>query len=91
MKTIGVRELRQRASQVLRMVEHGESFEVTDRGRAVARLIPRKAADNVTTLREQGDITSHTKSLDDLPIPLPLPAGRRSPSDALARLRRHER
>ncbi len=91
MKTIGIRELRQRASQVLRMVEHGESFEVTDCGRAVARLIPRKALETLATLREQGDITSHTKSFDDLPLPLLSPAGRKAPSETLARLRRHER
>jgi antitoxin (DNA-binding transcriptional repressor) of toxin-antitoxin stability system len=37
MKTIGIRELRQRASVVLREVEGGVSFEVTDRGRPVCK------------------------------------------------------
>lgn len=37
---IGVRELRQHASSFLRRVRQGESFEVTDRGRPVARLVP---------------------------------------------------
>ena len=40
MKTIGIRELRQRASVVLREVESGVTFEVTDRGRPVAVLSP---------------------------------------------------
>jgi prevent-host-death family protein len=40
MASIGVRELRQRASELLRRVEQGEAIEVTDRGRPVAVLAP---------------------------------------------------
>jgi len=40
MEQIGVRELRQRASEWLRRVADGEAFEVTDRGRPVALLTP---------------------------------------------------
>jgi prevent-host-death family protein len=40
MDVIGVRELRQHASRYLRRVAAGESIEVTDRGRPVARLVP---------------------------------------------------
>jgi prevent-host-death family protein len=40
MDTIGVRELRQYASRYLARVAHGETLEVTDRGRPVARLVP---------------------------------------------------
>ena len=40
MKSIGVRELRQRASEYLREVEQGRTLEVTARGRPVARLVP---------------------------------------------------
>ncbi len=41
MRAIGVRELKERASQVLRRVrERGEEIEVTHHGRVVARLIP---------------------------------------------------
>ena len=35
-----MRELRQHASRYLDRVAHGESLEVTDRGRPVARLVP---------------------------------------------------
>ncbi len=38
MRTIGVRELKARLSQVLREVQQGESVLVTDRGRVVAEL-----------------------------------------------------
>jgi prevent-host-death family protein len=40
MDQIGVRELRQQASRYLERVRRGETFEVTDRGRPVARLVP---------------------------------------------------
>lgn len=40
MDRIGVRELRQHASRYLARVLQGESIEVTDRGRPVARLVP---------------------------------------------------
>lgn len=40
MERIGVRELRQHASRYLERVAGGETLEVTDRGRAVARLVP---------------------------------------------------
>jgi len=41
MKEIGVRELKERASDVIRSVrEEKESFLITYRGRAVARLAP---------------------------------------------------
>lgn len=40
MERIGVRELRQHASRYLARVAGGESLEVTDRGRPVARLVP---------------------------------------------------
>ncbi|MGH7312046.1 MAG: type II toxin-antitoxin system Phd/YefM family antitoxin [Candidatus Rokuibacteriota bacterium] len=41
MRAIGVRELKERASQVLRRVrQRGEEVEITHHGRVVARLIP---------------------------------------------------
>jgi|GraSoiStandDraft_16_1057320.scaffolds.fasta_scaffold7608477_1 prevent-host-death family protein len=41
MRTLGIRELRNRISEVLREVEvEGEIVEVTNHGRVVARLVP---------------------------------------------------
>jgi len=40
MTTTGIRELRRRASELLRRVETGETIEITDRGRPVAVLAP---------------------------------------------------
>jgi prevent-host-death family protein len=44
--TVGVRELKARASEIVRRVrERGEEIDVTYRGRVVARLVPvRRAA-----------------------------------------------
>jgi prevent-host-death family protein len=88
MRSVGVRELRQRASEILRLVEQGESFEVTDRNRPVARLVPRAEGDVWKAMVEQGDVDEHTKELRDLPPPL---RKRGRPSKALQRLRAHER
>ena len=40
MKTVGVRTLKDRLSEYLRMVQAGESLAVTNRGVVVARLVP---------------------------------------------------
>lgn len=41
MKTLGVEELKEHINEILRMVkEEGETIEVTDHGKAVARLVP---------------------------------------------------
>jgi prevent-host-death family protein len=40
MKSVGISDLRQNATAVLRRVASGETVEVTDRGRAVARIVP---------------------------------------------------
>jgi prevent-host-death family protein len=41
MVTIGIRELKQQTSKVLRRVrEKGETVEITYRGEAIARLVP---------------------------------------------------
>ena len=44
MKTVGVRTLRDRLSEYLRMVHNGERLAVTNRGVVVARLVPPDAS-----------------------------------------------
>lgn len=90
MTSVGVRELRQRASELLRLVEGGESVEITDRGRPVAMLTP-MPQDPLERLRASGDLQSSDGDLSDLPQPLPAPPGSEAPSSVLARLRRDER
>ena len=48
MTEIGIRDLRQYASQHLRAVAAGETLTVTDRGRPVAELVPARALDQAT-------------------------------------------
>jgi prevent-host-death family protein len=41
MKSVGVRELKAHATEILRHVrEEGQTYEITYRGRAVARVVP---------------------------------------------------
>jgi prevent-host-death family protein len=90
-RTIGVRELRQRASEVLRQVEQGATFEVTDRGRPVALLGPLPEASPLQRLRDSGDVALGRGKLSELGPPLELPRASERPSQVLARLRRDER
>jgi prevent-host-death family protein len=91
MASVGVRELRQRASELLRRVAAGETIEVTDRGRPVALLTPLPEAGPLERLRAAGEATPARGDLDELPAPLPLAPGQEPPSAVLARLRAEER
>lgn len=53
---VGIRELKQRASAVIRRVAAGEEIEVTDRGRPVARLVPLPRADAYEALIANGEV-----------------------------------
>ena len=91
MTSVGVRELRQRASELLRLVEQGETVEITDRGRPVARLTPLPDGSPLEQMRSSGEIDPASGEIDDLPEPIALPNGVESPSAALRRLRSEER
>src|SRR5438552_19034476 len=86
MATVGVRELRQRASELLRRVEAGETIEVTDRGRPVSVLAPLPEAGRLEQLRAALAVMPAAGSFTALPAPLPVPAGNAAPSAPLARL-----
>ena len=90
MTSVGIRELRQRASELLRRVEDGESIEITDRGRPVAMLGP-LPDDPLERLRASGDLEEGQGDIRELPQPLTMPVGSELPSAVLGRLRRDER
>jgi prevent-host-death family protein len=91
MASVGIRELRQRASELLRRVEAGETIEVTDRGRPVAVLAPLPEGSVLERLRASGDLIPASGDLNDLPPPLPPAPGVDLPSVILARQRGDER
>ena len=70
MKSIGVRELQQRASEYLKEVEAGRTLEVTSRGRPVARLVPIRATTDRQRLIERGRLVRGIGDLLDLGRPL---------------------
>ena len=91
MPSIGVRELRQNASAVLREVERGKRFEVTDRGRPVAVLGPVREVTAMERLRDDGDLEPAEGDLNELPPPIRVSRGRTTASSLLRRLRADER
>ncbi|HEY3238348.1 MAG TPA: type II toxin-antitoxin system prevent-host-death family antitoxin [Acidimicrobiia bacterium] len=83
MERIGVRELRQQASRYLARVATGETFEVTDRGRPVAHLVPVPSEPweiRILPAEEPGDV------LDEQPEDFGIDV-----SAILAQMRRDER
>jgi prevent-host-death family protein len=91
MTRVGVRELRQRASELLRLVEQGETIEVTDRGRPVALLTPLPKGSILDRLRASGELEPASGDIEDLPPPRVQPPDAELPSQVLTRLRRNER
>jgi prevent-host-death family protein len=90
---VGVRELRQNLSVYLERVKDGETIEVTERGRPVARLAPLPAAQQPAYERlvAEGLIRPGRGDLLELGAPLPRQPGERSLSEALVEQRDEER
>jgi prevent-host-death family protein len=91
MRRIGIRELRQHASRYLRSVESGETIEVTDRGRPVARLVPLPRGSEIDDLVASGRLAPATGDALDVGQPLHPAEGKTLPSEALAKARADER
>jgi prevent-host-death family protein len=88
MERIGLRELRQNASRYIAQVVQGETVEVTQRGRLVARIVP--AGENTwDDMILRGDVIPAASSaglLDEVPVDYRFDA-----SAELQRLRADER
>lgn len=89
MEQIGVRELRQNASQYLsRVAASQESIEITDRGRPIARLVP-ITNDDWANMIAAGEIAPADPDIDILDVePLAVDI---NASEILRELREHER
>lgn len=71
MEAVGIRELRQNLSVYLkRVTEEGATFEVTDHGKPVALLSPRKGEDWYQAMVAAGRIRPAQGHIRDLPPPL---------------------
>jgi prevent-host-death family protein len=90
MERVGIRELRQNATAVLRRVASGEVIEVTDRGRAVARIVPMHEASRLGQLVAEGRASGTTQDLLDIK-PISRVAGKPLLSKVLADMRSDER
>lgn len=88
MERVGIRELRQNASEYVRRAEAGETIEVTDRRRAMARLAPLPKADSVLDrLIAEGIVHPATADIGSLGPPLSPAPGARPLSDLVDELR----
>ena len=71
-KEIGAYDAKTRLPEILRRVEAGESFTITNRGRAVADLLPsrsaskKKAVQAVTNLLNMSKVKISTNELKEL-------------------------
>jgi prevent-host-death family protein len=65
MKTVGSRELKNRLGRYLGLVRKGETIIVTDRGKAVARILPpspdEKDSDGVDEILKQLEVEGHLR------------------------------
>lgn len=86
----GIRELRQNASELIRRVIEGETIEVTERGRPVARIVPLHGRSVMDQMVAEGRATPARGDLLKVK-PFPAVSGKRSLSDVLADLRADER
>lgn len=90
MKTVGVRALKQNASAVVADASSGEIVTITDRGRAVAQLIPLPAS-RIEALVAARQARAPKRSLVDLGSPPRRQRGQRELSVVLAEMRDEER
>jgi prevent-host-death family protein len=82
MERVGVRELRQQASAILRRVAAGETLEVTDRGRTVAVLLPTMPS-GLARLEREGLLRRAEGDLLDV-VPAALPRDAVAPSNVVS-------
>ncbi len=79
MDRVGVRELKASLSRYLGRVRSGETIEVTDRGRPVARIVPVGIPEHVASLMSEGRVT-----WSGTPLAVPARVHRLSPGPPLS-------
>ncbi len=89
MARVGLRHLQKNARALIRRAIAGETIEVTEHGRPVARIVGMRAGSVLDQMIAEGRATGSTGDLLELK-PLPTPTGRLM-SKVLAGMRREER
>jgi len=90
MREVGIRALKQNASEVIAEVLHGETIVVTDRGRPVAQISPLPNSQLATHITN-GMITKAKNPKAKLPKPARLNKNSRTLGDSLKTSRAAER
>jgi prevent-host-death family protein len=90
MKQVGVRALKQNASAVVAEAAAGVEVTITDRGRAVAQLVPLPSS-RLHGLLASGRARPARRSIAELPPPARRSHGRPALSAAVAEMRDGER
>jgi prevent-host-death family protein len=68
---VGIRELRAELSRFIKRVREGEEIVVTDRGKAVARILPVEGQRNIDRLIAAG-IVKPARRRTPRPVPRPI-------------------
>lgn len=91
MAQVGIRALQQNASEVVRRAAAGETIDITDRGRLVARIVP-VSGGSIDDLLASGQARPATRPMTDVLAQPPMPAGEGpTASEILAEMRQGER
>ena len=90
MSTVGIRALKQNASEVVRQAAQGDVITITDRGTPVARIVPLRAS-RLEELRHAGLVRRASTAAADLPLPTTEITDAPSLGDTLRSMRDDER
>lgn len=85
MAEVGIRQLRDHLSKYLEQVRGGDELVVTDRGRAIARVLPMSGERTIERLIREAKVSPATTRKRSLPTPL---KAKGSVSDLVAEQRR---
>ena len=70
-QSVGVKVLKNKLSEYLRLVANGESVQVTDRKRVIAEINPPRTAGGLTPFEEQGVREGWLRPARDPNAPMP--------------------
>jgi prevent-host-death family protein len=73
MSSVGIRELKEHTSEIMRRVDDGETIEVTRRGRTIARIVPTERRRSEASIqqfwqRHEELVRAIAEELDDRPV-----------------------